>query len=443
MRLYHPEILQDVEFLLIDNHPAGPCAPALKALENWIPSYRYFPCRSREGTALRDLLFREATGDFVLCVDCHVLFPAGALARLIEYCRNHPESNDLLQGPLVADDLKPLGMCFEPKWSHGMYGVWGSDPRGLDVDAPPFEIQMQGLGAFACRREAWPGFNSRLAGFGGEEGYIHEKIRRAGGRTLCLPFLRWMHRFERPMGPPYVVTHEDRIRNYLLIYDELGLDPAPVVDHFMQFLGAEPARAMIQTVQAELASPFHAFDAIYCITPERDQGQWQEAQEHFRTLSFGRGVRRFAAAETPSNPQIGFALSHRRIVAEAKQQHLETVLVLDHDVRFTPGAANLLQQSLEELKGRDWRLLFLGGYRWSLKNVPGCRTLSLPDPAPVPNTHAIVYHHTVYDAILDAVPDNATDAALWLTAHSCLDRFYASALHCSSFFTPPMLEGKT
>jgi hypothetical protein len=224
IRLYHPEILNDVEFLLIDNHPAGPCAKALKSLESWIPHYRYFPCRSREGTALRDLLFREAAGDFVLCVDCHVFFPAGALARLIEYCRNHPASNDLLQGPLMADDLKPLGMCFEPKWSHGMYGVWGLDPRGLEVDSPPFDIEMQGLGAFVCRREAWPGFNSRLAGFGGEEGYIHEKIRRAGGRTLCLPFLRWMHRFERPMGPPYVVSHEDRIRNYLLIYDELGLE---------------------------------------------------------------------------------------------------------------------------------------------------------------------------------------------------------------------------
>ena len=322
IRLYHPEILSDVEFLVLDNNPAGPCARALKALENWAPNYRYIPYRSRQSTASRDLLFREAAGDFVLCVDCHVFFPAGALAKLIAYCRSHPETKDMLSGPLIADDFKPLGMCFDPVWSSGMFGVWGTDERGLDTDAPPFDIGMQGLGAFACRREAWPGFNPRLAGFGGEEGYIHEKIRRAGGRNLCLPFLRWMHRFERPVGPRYAVSYADRIRNYLLIYDELGLDPTLAIQHFTEFLGAKESRALVEAAQAELASPFHFFDAIYCINLDRQPDRWARMQERFRTLYVDRGVRRFSAADTPANQRIGHALSHRRIVAEAKLQQL-------------------------------------------------------------------------------------------------------------------------
>ncbi len=52
-----------------------------------------------------------------------------------------------------------------------MYGIWGADPRAADPVAPPFEIGMQGLGAFACRRFAWNGLNPRLRGFGGEEGF--------------------------------------------------------------------------------------------------------------------------------------------------------------------------------------------------------------------------------------------------------------------------------
>ena len=68
-------------------------------------------------------------------------------------------------------------------WSSGMYGVWGSDPRPPIRLAKPFEIDLQGLGVFACRKAAWPGFNPTLRGFGGEEGYIHEKFRRAGGRN--------------------------------------------------------------------------------------------------------------------------------------------------------------------------------------------------------------------------------------------------------------------
>ena len=82
---------------------------------------------------------------------------------------------------------------------------------------------MQGMGLFACRKDAWPGFNPLFRGFGAEEGYIHEKVRQGGGRTLCLPFLRWMHRFNRPLGAPYPNIWEDRIRNYYIGWRELGL----------------------------------------------------------------------------------------------------------------------------------------------------------------------------------------------------------------------------
>src|SRR5580658_2664386 len=99
IRLCHPEILNDVEFLVLDNDPTGPCAKALHRLADWCPNYRYLPYRTSQGTAVRDLIFREAAGDFVLCIDSHVLFPPGSLSRLIHYCRQHPAANDLLQGP--------------------------------------------------------------------------------------------------------------------------------------------------------------------------------------------------------------------------------------------------------------------------------------------------------------------------------------------------------
>jgi hypothetical protein len=41
-----------------------------------------------------------------------------------------------------------------------------------------------------------------------------------------------VHRFERPGGAPYLVTTEDRIRNYLLGHIELGLPIDPIIDHF-------------------------------------------------------------------------------------------------------------------------------------------------------------------------------------------------------------------
>jgi hypothetical protein len=403
-----------------------------------VRNFRYVPNRSRQSTAVRDLVFREAMGDFVLCVDSHVLFPAGSLARFIEYCRQHPDTNDLLQGPLVGDDLKPMATCFQPRWSHMMYGVWGMNEAAASPDAPPFEIEMQGLGVFGCRREAWPGFNPKLDGFGGEEGYLHEKIRRAGGRNLCLPFLRWLHRFERPLGVRYELGNLDRVRNYLIIHYELGWDPAPAVAHFEESLGAEEAGRLIAAVRAELAGPLYSIDAIYCINLDRQPDRWDAVKEKFRALDAPRGLRRLPAADTPFDPRIGYALSHRRVLAEAKRENLETVLVVADNVAFSNNAAGFLHRAWGELKGRDWGLLYLGGHRspsWRL-NQPGNRPLPLPGA--VPYTHAMVYHRSAYDRILDALPDNAADLALRIRKHRDLDHFYAAELRLPSFLMLPV-----
>ena len=83
IRMYHSEIFDDAEFLVIDNI-RRPRRAALKDLETWISNYRYVPMGGISGTAIREAVFREATGDIVLCLDCHVFVVAGALKRLID-----------------------------------------------------------------------------------------------------------------------------------------------------------------------------------------------------------------------------------------------------------------------------------------------------------------------------------------------------------------------
>ena len=236
IRLYHPEVLSDTEILVLDNNPTGPAAKLLKGLASSVEGYRYVPIADLKGTAVRDAIFKHTRSPYVLCLDSHVLMEPGSIRRLLDYFHSNPETNDLLQGPMLDDGLQGVATHFNPEWDGGMYGKWGADERGFDPEAPPFEIEMQGLGMFACRRDAWLGFNPRFRGFGGEEGYIHEKFRQAGARTLCLPFLRWLHRFGRPGGVPYPNYLEDRLRNYMLGWSELGLDLAPVEDHFMDLM---------------------------------------------------------------------------------------------------------------------------------------------------------------------------------------------------------------
>jgi len=43
MRLYHPEVLEDTEFVVADNHPEGHSGPHLKGLEHAIGNRRRIP----------------------------------------------------------------------------------------------------------------------------------------------------------------------------------------------------------------------------------------------------------------------------------------------------------------------------------------------------------------------------------------------------------------
>ncbi|MBL8577076.1 MAG: hypothetical protein JNK47_07610 [Mesorhizobium sp.] len=253
LRLHHPEILDRVEFLLIDNNPIGLGAKALKGIEDYVPNYRYIPYGERTSTAVRDRIFHEAAGRYVLSMDCHVMFPAGAIGSLINHFERDPETRDLVQGPMVKNSLDSISTHWEPVWHKCMFGTWAHDPAGDDPSAQPFDIPLQGLGVFACRREAWPGFNPAFRGFGGEEGYIHEKFRQRGGRTLCLPGLRWLHRFDRPFGVPYPLNFEDRIRNYYIGWSELGLSVEEMIEHMVAELGADAVTPVINRVKRDLA----------------------------------------------------------------------------------------------------------------------------------------------------------------------------------------------
>lgn len=230
LRMYQD--CRDVDFLVIDNFG---CEYTRDFVEKWARG-RYIHYNGVVGTsAPRDMVFHEAQSEAVLCIDCHVYLAPGALGRLKRYYDSHQDSRDLLQGPLLHDDLVGTSTHFDPVWNDHMWGTWGNDQRGNDPNGEPFEIPMQGLGVFSCRKDAWLGFNQKFRGFGGEEGYIHEKYRQAGAKTLCLPWLRWMHRFGRPYGPAFPLNLDDRIRNYLIGHDELKLDLSPVFEHFSKY----------------------------------------------------------------------------------------------------------------------------------------------------------------------------------------------------------------
>lgn len=233
IRMYHKEVLKDCEFIIVNNNPNSNSGQTTNKLKNWIQE----PCQiinftDYQSTSCRNKIFEYCNTPYCLSTDCHVLFESGSLKKLIKFFDSGKDQGNLLQGPLLYDNMQGISTHFELEWRGNMWGTWATDSRGIDPQNEPFEIPSQGLGVFACRTNNWLGFNPSFRGFGGEEGYIHEKYRRMGKKTLCLPFLRWLHRFDRPNGVPYPLTLDSRIRNYLIGFTELGMDIQPIKDHF-------------------------------------------------------------------------------------------------------------------------------------------------------------------------------------------------------------------
>jgi glycosyltransferase involved in cell wall biosynthesis len=233
LRLYQD--LTNTEILVIDNF--GENESMKNFVTSWAqPQARYIQWTEANGTAIaKNKVFEHANGEWVICIDSHVLLAEGALKRFRAWADAHPNCKDLLHGPLLYDDLRSKADAFNDEWRGQMWGTWRGMEQHLKDETIPYEIPMMGMGLFGCRRDAWLGFNPDFRGFGGEEGYIHTKFKQAGNKVLCLPWLKWNHHFRDGSGkgaPPFTPLLRDKIRNYVIGFRELGLDLRPIFDHF-------------------------------------------------------------------------------------------------------------------------------------------------------------------------------------------------------------------
>ena len=221
LRMYHN--IGDAEILVVDNYGDV-------ALEKWIKNngkntVRYVKDTEIQGVShAKNRVFKEAKGDIVLCMDSHILLMPGALdVDIID--------DNLYQGPLMYSSCSKYSLCWDNVWRKQMWGIWG--PAVTELPKEPFEIWAIGAGFFACRKSSWLGFNPEFRGFGGESGYIQEKYRKAGRKVFCHPKMVWMHLFHMEGSKiPYPLKLQDRIKNYLIGFRELGLDTAPIYKEF-------------------------------------------------------------------------------------------------------------------------------------------------------------------------------------------------------------------
>lgn len=247
--------MEDVKILVVDNYGCD----FTKALVQDRMKIEYIRCTDKKGTApAKEQVIRYANTPYVMCMDCHVLLYPDTIAKLKQYFTDNPDCKDILQGPMVYDDLSHTSSHMEPTWSKGMWGQWANDKRAEPPNTEPFEVWGQGMGVFAFKKSEWPGFSSKMQGFGAEEGYIQTKFRSNGGRCLCMPWLKWVHRFHQEGQPvKFSITDTDRLHNYLVAFTDAGLPIEPVLQHFstwmsMQTMGEVARKALHKSIQLEM-----------------------------------------------------------------------------------------------------------------------------------------------------------------------------------------------
>ena len=403
----HAEVSSEIEFLVVDNNPGGAASGALRRLATSIKSVRYVPNQSVNGTAIRSVLFDLATADYVLCIDCHVLLAPGAVANLIQYYEANPDTNDLIQGPMLTDDLSSAVTHMEPLWKSGMYGVWARDSR-IETADEPFEIPMHGLGLFSCRKAAWPGFNPLFYGFGGEEGYLHQKFRNLGAKTLCLPSLKWLHRFERPNGTPYSINWEDRIRNYLIGFSEVGLNTDEVETYFSNFLDSATVARVKAMMLLEKSSPFNFVDQAYFLVPHGEEVIWQQNQKRFAELGL-----RFQIKRINLKAEIADASDHRTLIEIAHQQESDNILILEHGFELPENFRTKLRELPVVINSDSWDVLYLEPLSGLEGVLPLDTTTLVSQLVTETNSKARVYNADNFEKLLQALPRDHREAEKW------------------------------
>lgn len=233
--MHHLKGRQDVELIVVDNNPdsnSGKCVKDYIQKINGALQATYIPYTHRRSTAIRNVVFERAQGEYVLCIDCHVLLEEGAIDAFFQHYEENPDCDALIHGPMAVDSRHTATCKMIPEWGGYMFGRWGDQVPLENLPDEKFEIPGHGMGLFGSKRSTWLGFSPKFVGFGGEEYYIHEKYRQHGRKIYCLPKLIWVHRFVRDKGIPYPNLLEERLRNYFIGWNELNLSTDGVRKEF-------------------------------------------------------------------------------------------------------------------------------------------------------------------------------------------------------------------
>ncbi len=172
--------------------------------------------------------------------------------------------------------------------------------------------------------------------------------------------------------------------------------------------------------------PFRAFDAIFCLTPEPDAGQWAAIQARLERLGIKRRVKPLAVADG----YAAYAAGWRETIAIAARHRYEQVLVLDHEAVFLDTTSDVLFRAVTELRGRRWDLLFLGAAVFGMRFPFANEASMLQRCGPVTGTFALAVHERAFARLLAEIPPAGRELDDWIERTLAVSQYLRA--HCAA-----------
>lgn len=185
-----------------------------------------------------------------------------------------------------------------------------------------------------------------------------------------------------------------------------------------------------------MLNSLEGFGRIVCINLDERTDRWEQVQRTCQGLLGDAELTRFSAIEPKlaeehvHNGRAGCLLSHRRVMEEALDDGLESVLVFEDDLAFHPEFQELIQPTMSTLGKTKWDVFYLGF-------TPKAPLLPAGDGLVRTfggvTTHAIAYHRRAIPKLLQLLPDES-NVLSFLSRYKSVDRYYwqqlAARMNC-------------
>jgi GR25 family glycosyltransferase involved in LPS biosynthesis len=154
---------------------------------------------------------------------------------------------------------------------------------------------------------------------------------------------------------------------------------------------------------------------LVVINLKKRSDRWESLSQHLKDikshLGFIHSIHRMEAIEY-NPPSKGCMLSHAKAIRWAKDQHWDSVMVVEDDVRFCENIDSTWNAVQSELESTPWSVLFGGSVRIRPRDVKkhSAHTLALRAPDGIfTGTHCMVYHSRAYDDLIRIIETEVSE----------------------------------